>query len=533
MVSVNGEVPSRMSDFAKDRSSVAGLSWAALLGVFALSAWSRYLVVDQAQLLNHAAQFLAGRVLYSELPDTHLPATVLVFSVPVLLSRLSGLSPILAFNIFVSLVTALCALAGARFATGRNAPGLAALLAAIAFLAQNDALFGQRDSLFHIVWLTYLVARLSLPRAVPALELSVGLAAGFCTAIKPQFLVYAFVDEAVLLWWTRSLRHPALIGAVISGTSVIVLLFTFFDWRDYFKVLQFGEAYYRIVGLPPSTVLANMWLSPSLRAAVWLIAACLAWWAWVRRVPRLAILLMTVIVVTVPLVVQQGHARSYYFIGITLPALMLGAMVVAEALTNWTAPGGNIGPGKRTERQGLGLVQVTASAIIVAAGICVICGPDVGVAAQAWQRLRTRQSVALLGPPQVDPFVKDWERRSRPGESFTVLNAQYGFVAFDPLVSAIRLNQPIYSRYNGVELDFLFAFVDGDQRRLARACEGIESDLTFAHATWLYIRQDVPPWAKPGEFNEQLHAVPRCASAIDDDYAKVDAFDRYVVYRRR
>ena len=498
-----------------------------------MSAWSRYLVVDQAQLLNHAAQFLAGRVLYSELPDTHLPATVLVFSIPVLLSRWSGLSPILAFNVFVSLVTAFCALAGARFATGRNAPGLAALLAAIAFLAQNDALFGQRDSLFHIVWLTYLIARLNPPRAAPALELSVGLAAGFCTAIKPQFLAYALVDEALLLWWTRSLRHPALIGAVVGGTSVILLLFGFLDWRDYFRGVQFGGTYYRIVGLPASTVLANMWLSPSLHAVVGLIGACLAWWSWQRRLPRLAILLMTVIVVTVPLVVQQGQARSYYFIGITLPALMLGAMVAAEALTNWIAPGGDIGSGKRSDRRGIALAQGMIVAIIVAAGTWVMCGSDVGVVAQAWRRLRTGQPVALLGPPAIDPFVADWERRSAPGQTFTVLNAQYGLVAFDPLVSAVRLRQPIYSRYNGVELEFLFALVDGDERRLALACDGVARDLTFAHATWLYIRQDVPGWAKPGKFDDQLHSVPKCAGAIDGDYVKVDAFDRYVVYRRR
>ena len=530
-----------MNDFSKPlplkfslrRGGIFVLSWAALAAVFALSAWSRDLVVDQAQLLNHAAQFLDGRVLYSEIQDSHLPSTVLVFSIPVLLSRLSGLPPILAFNIFVSLLTVACALTGARFAAGRNAPGLAALLAAIAFLAQNDALFGQRESLFHTVWLVYLIARLNPPRGAPALELAVGLAAGFCTAIKPQFLAYALVDEALLLWWTRSLRHPALIGAAIAGTSVILLFFGVFNWRDYFSGVQFGAAYYRIVGLPPSTVIANMWLSPSLHAVVWLIAACLAWWGWQRRVPRLAVLFLAVIAVTVPLVVQQGQARSYYFIGITLPALMLGAMVVAEALMNWAAPGGDIGAGKQAERRQIGFVQVAVSAIIVAVGIRVMSGPDVGVMTQAWSRLRTGQPVALFGPPAADPFVADWNSRSRPGETFAVLSAQYGLVAFDPLVSAVRLRQPIYSRYNGIELDFLFAFADADQQRLALVCAGIARDLRFSHATWLYIRQDVPPWAKPGEFDAQLHAVPECAAAIDSDYVKVDAFDRYFVYRHR
>ncbi len=509
------------------------MAWGGLLAVFALSAWLRYLVVDQAQLLNNAAQFLDGRVLYAELPDTHLPAAVLLFSVPVLLARLTGLPPILAFNIFVSLVTVLCALAGARFVVGRNAPGLAAVLAAIAFLAQNDALFGQRDALFHTVWLTYVAARLNPPREVPGLELAVGLAAGFVAAIKPQFLAYALVNEVLMLWWTRSVRHPALIGAAAGGIGVILLLFAFFDWRNYFKVLQFGEAYYRIVGLPASTVLANMWLSPSLRAAVWLIAACLGWWGSQRRLPRLAILLLAVIVVTVPLVVQQGQARSYYFIGITMPALMLGLMVLAEALAGWTAPGSDMGPGKRPDKRKIGLGRVAVCAIIIAAQIWVTCGPDVGVTAQAWQHFRNGKPVALLGPPATDPFVTDWERRSAPGETFTVLNAQYGVIAFDPLVSAIRLGQPIYSRYNGVELDFLFALVDGDQRRLALACDGITGDLAFAHATWLYIRRDVPPWAKPGEFDDQLHTVPKCATAIDKDYLEVGQFDRYFVYRHR
>lgn len=530
-----------MNDFVKQqplqlsipRASGHYLAWVGLVVVLALSAWSRDLVVDQAQLLNNAAQFLDGRGLYSELPDTHLPAAVLLFSVPVLLARLSGLPPILTFNIFVSLMTALLALAAARFAVGRKAPALAALLAAITFVAQNDALFGQRDSLFHTAWLTYLITRLNPPRDAPKLEFMVGLAAGFCAAIKPQFVAYAFVNEALMLWWTRSLRHPALIGAAVAGVGVIVLLFTLFDWRGYFKILQFGEAYYRIVGLPASTVLANMWLSPSLRSVVWLIAACLGWWGWQRHLPRLAISLLAVAVTTVPLVVQQGQARSYYFIGITLPALMLGLMILAEALTGWNATGGNVGPGRGPDRAKIGPMRVAICAIIVAAGIWVTSGTDVGVTTQVWERLRTGKPVPLFGPPPTDPFVVDWERRSAPEETFTVLDAQYGVIAFDPLVSAIRLRRPIYSRYNGVELDFLFALVDGDQRRLASACDGIARDLTFAHATWLYIRRDVPGWAKTGDFEAQLHSVPQCASAIDRDYVKVDEFDRYSAYRHR
>ena len=491
------------------------------------------MMVDQGQLLNNAAQFLDGRVLYSDVPDAHLPAAVLLFSIPVLLARGSGFPPILVFNIFVSLVTVLCALAGARFAVGRKAAGLAALLAAIAFLAQNDALFGQRDTLFHIVWLTYLIARFNPASDAPSLEFVVGLAAGFCAAIKPQFMVYALVNEALMLWWTRSLRHPALIGAAAAGVSVIVLLFTAFDWRGYFKVFQFAEAYYRIVGVPPATILAIMEQSPSLRAVVWLIAACLAWWGWQRRLPRLAIALLAVAVVTVPLVVQQGQPRAYYYIGITLPALMLGLMVVAEALTGWAAPGGSVGPGKTSDQRKVGPGRVAISAIVAALGIWVTCGADVGATALAWERLRTGKPVRLLGPPAADPFVIDWQRRSAPGETFTFLDAQYGQAAFDPIISAIRLRRPIYSRWNGVELDFLFALADGDQRRLDLACDGIARDLTFAHATWLYVRQQVPSWAKPGEFDEQLHSVPKCASAIDRDYVKVDQFDHYLVYRRR
>ena len=515
------------------RVSGTYIGWAALVGVVALCAWSRDLLVDQAQLMTNAAQFLDGRTLYTVLPDTHLPVTAFLYSIPVILARFGNLPPILAFNIFVSCLTGLSALAATRLVAGRYRPGLAAVLASIAFLGQNDALFGQRESLFQTVWLSYLVARLNPPREAPILALVVGLTAGLMTAVKPQFLAYALVNEALLLWWTRSLRHPALISAAVAGTSVILLLFTCFDWRSYLNVLQFAAAYYRIVGQPASTVLADMGLSPSLQAAAGLIAACLVWWAWQRRLPRLAILLLATALVTVPLTVQQGEARSYYFIGITLPALMLGAMVAAEAAGGWIAPGGEIGRGQRSSWSRAGLGRLTVCAIVVVTEIWVMSGPDVGVAAQAWERVSNGMPVALFGPPAADPLVTDWERRSRPGETFAILDAQYGSTAFDPIVSAIRLRQTIYSRYNGTELAFLFALADGDRQRLRLACDDIASDLAFAHATWLYVRRDVPPWAKPGDFDDQLHAVPQCATAIDRNYREVGQFDRYVVYRRR
>jgi len=509
------------------------LAWAGLLGLVALSAWSRDLVVDQAMMLNLAAQFLDGRVLYIDVPDAHLPATPIVFSVPVLLARATGLPPILGFNLFVSAATALCALAGARLVAGRPAPGLALLLTGIAFLAQNDPLFGQRDSLFHTVWLTYLAARLALPRDAPRLELAVGLAAGFLTAVKPHFLAYAIVDEALLLLWTRSLRHPALIGAAVSGCSVVALLFAAFDWRAYIEIVQAAAAYYRIIGLPPATVLANMAQSPSLRAVFWLIAACLAWWGWRRRMPRLAILLLATALTTVPLILQQGQPRPYYYIGITLPALMMGVIAAAEALAGWTAPGGAVGAGRPAWRPLARPVRFGVALIVGVAGLWVMWGRDVGLAGLAWQRLRTGHPVFLYGRTAADPFIEDWRRRSRPGERYAVLDAQYGRVAFDPLVSAVRIGQPIYSRYNGVELGLLFALVDGDAPREAAACRGIAADLVFADAAWLYVRRDVPGWAKPGDFDDQLHSVPECAAAIDSRYAEADRFDRYVVYRHR
>ncbi|HUN96510.1 MAG TPA: hypothetical protein VMU69_09760, partial [Bradyrhizobium sp.] len=140
------------------RVSGTYIGWAALVGVVALCAWSRDLLVDQAQLMTNAAQFLDGRTLYTVLPDTHLPVTAFLYSIPVILARFGNLPPILAFNIFVSCLTGLSALAATRLVAGRYRPGLAAVLASIAFLGQNDALFGQRESLFQTVWLSYLVA---------------------------------------------------------------------------------------------------------------------------------------------------------------------------------------------------------------------------------------------------------------------------------------------------------------------------------------------------------------------------------------
>ena len=54
----------------------------------------------------------------------------------------------------------------------------------------------------------------------------------------------------------------------------------FSDWRDHFRGVQFGGTITELSGLPASTVLRNMWLSPSLHAVVG------PWWSWQRRLPR-------------------------------------------------------------------------------------------------------------------------------------------------------------------------------------------------------------------------------------------------------
>jgi hypothetical protein len=193
--------------------------------------------VDVSWFITIGEKWLDGQRLYVDIVDVNPPASMLLYVVPVLLARLSGLTPEFTVDALVFLAAGLSLwlvgriLLDAKLISSRQAWPLATL-SAIALMIIPAHTFGQREHIALIVFLPMLAA--SAVRAkggVPNWPMVVvaGLGAGITMVIKPQFATVPLCTVVASALCVRSWRvvfavENWIAAAVLVAYAILVLV---------------------------------------------------------------------------------------------------------------------------------------------------------------------------------------------------------------------------------------------------------------------------------------------------------------------
>ena len=174
--------------------------------------------LDAALYLHGAERMLAGGQLYIDFVDINPPLAVWLHVPPIILSQLTGLSPISSFLLLMILATALSSLAGYKVLTregeGSLPAGTALLLAlsvpSVLVMLDQEWQLGQRSALLVIALFPYLAVRMrrSIDGQVSgSLAFAVGVATGVILSLKPPHYVSILLPaEIYLLYRAGNIR---------------------------------------------------------------------------------------------------------------------------------------------------------------------------------------------------------------------------------------------------------------------------------------------------------------------------------------
>jgi hypothetical protein len=205
----------------------------AVLVCLAVRACSNPLGQDQAWYLYAARLILSGVTPYGpQLLETNPPPILWFSELPVLLARFLAITPALAFQLLVCVLAlgsgAWCyrllrrsAMQARALFPSAFACAATAILLSPAILTYED--FGQREHLFVILALPFLLARIANVQRIPLFErAALGLIAGVAVCLKPQELLVLLSAELFVALSTRTLRRlvaPEILALVLTGTT--------------------------------------------------------------------------------------------------------------------------------------------------------------------------------------------------------------------------------------------------------------------------------------------------------------------------
>lgn len=212
---------------------------------------------DIGWLVYIAGRVLDGARLYVELVEANPPLIVVLNMPAALLSRVLGISDILAFELFVFALIAITLWLSARVlrrlvpaSTDMVSRRLFLLLATFVLCAipATSNVFAQREHILLVLLLPYLLAvaaRATLIPLDPRTTITVGVLAGVGVALKPYFVipwVLAEIYLALRVGPKRAWLRPENIAvvAVLVSYAIAVVVFT----PDYFGLVMILGAVY-------------------------------------------------------------------------------------------------------------------------------------------------------------------------------------------------------------------------------------------------------------------------------------------------
>ncbi len=336
---------------ASDRDRLwLGLA-AGVVGLILLALWLAPLRInhDCAALLMLGELLLDGAMPYRDFADMNPPLITYLNTVPAMLGRMLGVSPIVVFHL---LVVALLVVSGLQIhgllkrrrmglsASGRGLILLAWLLSYCIVDLHGDA--GQREHLFMLLYAPYLFLRILRHRGGEVsgwYAVLLGVQAGIGASIKPHFLVAAAAVELALL--IRSRRWQTLVRPENFALASFVAAYVA-HWA--FVPAAMREAYfgrwvpltcqgYHSYDMSCRRLLRTIFGSTASMTAI--AAALLAALQLTRRPRRLSHLLLALAALTAmgfALVVVQYKGWSYHRIPLDVAGLLCLAAVVASRI---------------------------------------------------------------------------------------------------------------------------------------------------------------------------------------------------------
>jgi hypothetical protein len=172
------------------------------------------LVGDVSWLITLCEKILAGQRPYIDFIETNPPAAIYMYMLPVVFSRLLGVSPEFAVGFFVFVGAAASLWASAQILRKAKVPDLGSLWRLAAFFAAlllvlPGAVFAQREHVALIAFLPYLAVALSRAHGKQVQWhwiLLAGLCAGFVAIIKPHLAAGVVFTAVAAAWLGKSWR---------------------------------------------------------------------------------------------------------------------------------------------------------------------------------------------------------------------------------------------------------------------------------------------------------------------------------------
>jgi hypothetical protein len=496
-------------------AGLAGLS-------FAISVFWRGVMVDQAFFLLVAQQWALGRKLYVDLGDVHPPPFYMLHVIPIYLSNATGWPLVLSFNLIMSLLVVLSgvlvALASSRLRVLTGTLWITAII-----LVANDYIFANREYLFMLAWVPYVMARAGHDGTPShATLVGAGAFAGFMICIKPHFaLISAGVEAWLWLFHRSRSRLLPFVSFIVSAAVQVVIFLLFFDIVSYFYDLGMGVDYYSVIGLPNYANVLKTLLTNGL--SLYSLLVCVVAVIFISKSSSIRALVeafaVTVGTATL-LIILQGWFRPYYLALLYAPAIGLSIVWILHG------PSHIMGPHPFFRQ----LVYVV-TALLALCYFWRISDYDSGIRRRAYQRYFEGYRVYAFGPLDGDPFMEYVERRVPPSDVVSVMGS-YGQKYQDPIVSMVRLGRPVPSRYPGLEYAFALTLHAGNMAKANEAAKNIKEDLERSGVEWLFVRQgdEDPPAAN---FADNFKKFPVLGDWFAANFVAADRFDKYVVYRRK
>ncbi len=293
---------------------------------------------DPAVLLDVGARILDGQVPYVDYVENNPPLIHYLHAIPVWLARALGGTAIGWFKGLALAVTfasiAWARLRMPRFGEVDHAPIVALAWAGFSYSVLMSKNLGQREHLFVLLALPYLITRLRRAEDREHLVLAVlaGLAAGLGTCIKPHFLLPMAAIEVGLLWQLRRrwLGPEVLAGlAVAAGYGLFLLAMPAISRHAYLDVwVPALMAGYETYGHPPPII-----RSGTRYLVFQLVVVAAAAWVFLRGAQRrTSLLLLAGAASAVVVYALQAKGWQYHRIPANALTALGAAFVVAEVL---------------------------------------------------------------------------------------------------------------------------------------------------------------------------------------------------------
>lgn len=296
---------------------------------------------DAASILDVCKRWLNGETLYYDIIDVQAPLVFVLYSVPEVVSRVTGIQAPTALTLCLIAAIACSFLLVRRSLrmvgvaqqplTGALLPAMSLFLMAV-FPLDN---FGQREHFMLVVSLPYIfISAARAERVAVPLRLAVPIAllAGVGLGLKPHFVGIPALIELYILaraGWGRWLRDP--VPWLILAVFVFHLAFAWFLTPHYFSTTLplIFEAYVRLGEHSPWEVLSGALVLPTLVALVLLAGAAFAWLGPLAHVNALyAIGAMMAAIV-------QAKGWSYHMLPAVAATILLGAGLVTKTLDRY------------------------------------------------------------------------------------------------------------------------------------------------------------------------------------------------------